>query len=267
MASRHFTPVHGSPHGACVPVSASFPRWQYRRRCRCRCTCTYSPVMNPFALGLTKSRSCPWFTEFLDARRGSALSHRRARLLEGRAQEASQVVCPPLSSLLDCSHEVMQLIQWRRSHDWECPQCGKMKDQIPDRPLPQTPSQATGNVLGSAEPDIVPTTSEPPPAEAHPPDVAPSHENAPKPLLEPSRHLDRAASPQPRSAEIVPSLPPTRTQQERAPTPIATTPHRHRPRQAPVWLDGLIVAGVAVLVMLLYRKISNPSNLIETVSL
>lgn len=38
-------------------------------------------------------------------------------------------------------------------------------------------------------------------------------------------------------------------------------------RQSPMWIDGLIVAGLAILVMLLYRKISNPSNLIETVSL
>jgi hypothetical protein len=38
-------------------------------------------------------------------------------------------------------------------------------------------------------------------------------------------------------------------------------------RQAPVWIDLMIVVGVAILVGLLYRKIGNSSNLIETVSL
>jgi hypothetical protein len=38
-------------------------------------------------------------------------------------------------------------------------------------------------------------------------------------------------------------------------------------RQAPLWIDLMIVAGVAILVGLLYRKIGNSSNLIETVSL
>jgi len=58
------------------------------------------------------------------------------------------------------------------------------------------------------------------------------------------------------------------------PTPTVPLPQQVRqqvrpgpPRQAPMWIDGLIVAGICVLVTMLYRKIGNSSNLIETVSL
>jgi len=63
-----------------------------------------------------------------------------------------------------------------------------------------------------------------------------------------------------------------------SPTPTPTVPvplpqqvRQHvqpdHPRQAPMWIDGLIVAGICILVTMLYRKIGNSSNLIETVSL
>lgn len=75
--------------------------------------------------------------------------------------------------------------------------------------------------------------------------------------------------PQDEAALAVPAL------QIPTPTPtthLATMPAQplaqlQQRRQAPIWIDALIVAGMAVLVTLLYRKISNPSNLIETVSL
>jgi hypothetical protein len=58
------------------------------------------------------------------------------------------------------------------------------------------------------------------------------------------------------------------------PTPTVPLPQQVRqqvrpdpPRQAPMWIDGLIVAGICILVTMLYRKIGNSSNLIETVSL
>ena len=51
------------------------------------------------------------------------------------------------------------------------------------------------------------------------------------------------------------------------PTPPTPPPAQQQRRQAPIWIDALIIAGLAILATLLYRKISNPSNLIETVSL
>jgi predicted component of type VI protein secretion system len=50
-------------------------------------------------------------------------------------------------------------------------------------------------------------------------------------------------------------------------TQVRPQPRPDPPRQAPLWIDGLIVAGICILVTMLYRKIGNSSNLIETVSL
>ena len=51
------------------------------------------------------------------------------------------------------------------------------------------------------------------------------------------------------------------------PTPPTPPPAQQQRRQAPIWIDAFIIAGLAILATLLYRKINNPSNLIETVSL
>ena len=72
--------------------------------------------------------------------------------------------------------------------------------------------------------------------------------------------------------EIVPEeerSPPTPTPTVPVPLPQQVRQHVQpdHPRQAPMWIDGLIVAGICILVTMLYRKIGNSSNLIETVSL
>ena len=72
--------------------------------------------------------------------------------------------------------------------------------------------------------------------------------------------------------EVVPEearLQPTPTPTVPVPLPQQVRQHVQpdHPRQAPMWIDGLIVAGICILVTMLYRKIGNSSNLIETVSL
>lgn len=92
----------------------------------------------------------------------------------------------------------------------------------------------------------------------------------------PSPDAERAAQPDSDEAVLALAVPPTQSQsqsQDLTPTPttqitnMPTPPLTAQGRHAPIWIDALIVAGLAVLVTLLYRKISTPSNMIETVSL
>ena len=144
-----------------------------------------------------------------------------------------------------------------RSKDWECPQCGKMKDQIPD-------SASAPVESGSSRADL----------EDHEAEVrcgAGQNENAqlkagatsgtsivtpPRPPTPPTDIIPEEVRPPPAPTPTVPL--PQQVRQEVRPDP---------PRQAPMWIDGLIVAGICILVTMLYRKIGNSSNLIETVSL
>ena len=80
----------------------------------------------------------------------------------------------------------------------------------------------------------------------------------------------------PESADSHPTPPPAVLEEPHpnpTPTPTVPTPRLHvspsqtDQRQAPMWIDALIVVGLAILVTMLYRKIGNSSNLIETVSL
>jgi len=135
-----------------------------------------------------------------------------------------------------------------RSKDWECPQCGKMADQIPESAsMPvesqQETSAATRAISTSFEPEVslsegtrIPETLRP---------ATPPHDTSP---------VDEA-QPVPTPTIPLPQM------QIRQPIPPDAA------RQAPLWIDGLIVAGICILVTMLYRKIGNSSNLIETVSL
>jgi hypothetical protein len=141
-----------------------------------------------------------------------------------------------------------------------------MKDQIPDTPAPQ--------VLDSSAQEPTAVTS-------HSEEQAASEAQTEVPTTikveeRPQEALVSQPSPQsptettPDSADVRPAPP---HEAQPAPTPTVPAPrvHVHHPphdqRQAPMWIDALIVVGLAVLVTMLYRKIGNSSNLIETVSL
>jgi len=142
-----------------------------------------------------------------------------------------------------------------RSKDWECPQCGKMKDQIPESasaPVENGTSRLAGEEyqaeVSSAAVEIKDALHEAGPTSGT------SVLTPPRPPTPPNNDIPEEARPRP-----TPTVPlPQQVRQEVRPDP---------PRQAPMWIDGLIVAGICVLVTMLYRKIGNSSNLIETVSL
>ena len=88
--------------------------------------------------------------------------------------------------------------------------------------------------------------------------------------------LDTSEDIIPESADTHPTPPPVALEEPHpnpTPTPTVSPPRLHvspsqtDQRQAPMWIDALIVVGLAILVTMLYRKIGNSSNLIETVSL
>jgi hypothetical protein len=148
-----------------------------------------------------------------------------------------------------------------RSHDWECPQCGKMKDQIPDTPAPLPEDRAShSDQLAVSEGQTAVTTASKVEEDSE------TREECAVSELRPQERRD----PNPVSVDARPA-PPHETQP--APTPTVPAPRvhiHHTPpdqRQAPMWIDAMIVVGLAILVTMLYRKIGNSSNLIETVSL
>jgi hypothetical protein len=142
-----------------------------------------------------------------------------------------------------------------RSKDWECPQCGKMKDQIPESasaPVENDTSRADTED-NQAEVSSAVMEMKDVPLEAG----ITSRESAatpPRPPTPPTDNIHEEVRPPP-----TPTVPlPQQVRQQVRPDP---------PRQAPMWIDALIVAGICILVTMLYRKIGNSSNLIETVSL
>jgi hypothetical protein len=149
-----------------------------------------------------------------------------------------------------------------RSHEWECPQCGKMKDQIPESASSSssgstaTPSLSTQqNIPTSSLVDDTMSAQE----------VVPAVQGSGVPL-----NPTAAAAP-----AISTDTPPTEDSTRLRPTPTTSAPVLIQTqartqvvqRPAPVWIDAMILLGVAILVGLLYRKIGNSSNMIETVSL
>ena len=144
-----------------------------------------------------------------------------------------------------------------RSKDWECPQCGKMKDQIPDSASAPVDSGRSGKDAADHDTEVSSAAVEMKDAllEAVPTsgtiDATP-----PRPPTPPTDIIPEDVRPPPTPTPTVPL--PQQVRQEVRPDP---------PRQAPMWIDGLIVAGICILVTMLYRKIGNSSNLIETVSL
>jgi hypothetical protein len=144
-----------------------------------------------------------------------------------------------------------------RSKDWECPQCGKMKDQIPESasaPVENDTSQADAEdeetQVSSAALELKDV-----PLEAGDTSRT-SAATPPRPPTPPTNIMPEEVRPPPTPTPTVPM--PQQVRQQVRPDP---------PRQAPMWIDGLIVAGICILVTMLYRKIGNSSNLIETVSL
>lgn len=154
------------------------------------------------------------------------------------------------------------------SHEWGCPQCGKMKDQIPARSSTPVRDSRTDTDEGEVQ-----SQSVTPPSSAgtmttfdSTPLTATSLATDPEitqitPEGEVSETLGSPMPPPPEPRDAVAQG------DAAAPTPTVAVVTPPSQRTAPIWIDGLIVAGLAVLVMLLYRKITNTSNLIETVSL
>lgn len=139
-----------------------------------------------------------------------------------------------------------------RSKDWECPQCGKMKDQIPESA--SAPLESGSSRVAAEDQEAEVSSAAVGMKEA-------SHEVGasaipPRPPTPPTDIVPEDVRPPPTPTPTVPL--PQQVRQEVRPDP---------PRQAPMWIDGLIVAGICILVTMLYRKIGNSSNLIETVSL
>jgi len=145
-----------------------------------------------------------------------------------------------------------------------------MKDQIPDAP---SPPQAVDSApsTSSAQPNILQDQTN---------GSVTSNvgaENEPRKLRDLSESsLDTSEDTLPESADSHPTPPPVVLEEPHpnpTPTPTVPTPRLHvlpsqtDQRQAPMWIDALIVVGLAILVTMLYRKIGNSSNLIETVSL
>jgi ubiquitin-conjugating enzyme E2 J1 len=140
-----------------------------------------------------------------------------------------------------------------RSKDWECPQCGKMKDQIPESasaPVENSTSRVAGEDQDAEVSAAVAETAE----VLH--EAGPTLATPPRLPTPPTNTIPEEVRPPPTPTPTVPM--PQQVRQQIRPDP---------PRQAPMWIDGLIVAGICVLVTMLYRKIGNSSNLIETVSL
>ena len=145
-----------------------------------------------------------------------------------------------------------------------------MKDQIPDAPSPPQAVDPTPDT-SSSQPNILQDQT----------NVSVTSnvglENEPRKardLLESS--LDTSEDIIPESADTHPTPPPAALEEPHpnpTPTPTVSPPRLHvspsqtDQRQAPMWIDALIVVGLAILVTMLYRKIGNSSNLIETVSL
>jgi hypothetical protein len=146
-----------------------------------------------------------------------------------------------------------------------------MKDQIPDTvlvpalavdPPAEIPTTShSEQLVASDEQTEVPTT----------PTVEENSEPAKREELAVSAlrpQLPRDTNPNPTDARPAPPH-----EAQPAPTPTVPAPRVHvhplppDQRQAPMWIDAMIVVGLAVLVTMLYRKIGNSSNLIETVSL
>jgi len=136
-----------------------------------------------------------------------------------------------------------------RSKDWECPRCGKMKDQIPASASAPVESASSRLETEDHEAEVSSAVEDK--------DVqreAGASATPPRPLTPPTNIISEEVRPPP-----TPTVPlPPQVRQDVRPDP---------PRQAPMWIDGLIVAGICILVTMLYRKIGNSSNLIETVSL
>ena len=140
-----------------------------------------------------------------------------------------------------------------RSKDWECPQCGKMADQIPE-----SASAPVESVDSFEHQDTLPVSG-----------AISSISEAEVSLPEGTRipETPRPATPPRDTASVDEARP--------VPTPTIPLPQMQirqpippdAARQAPLWIDGLIVAGICILVTMLYRKIGNSSNLIETISL
>lgn len=265
---------HGSPLGELGPV-CPLP--------------TVQPFGNGRGQGWTDGSSCTRTKEFLDARWRSTLCDWSAGLFERRAKEASQGVS--LSYHISPPYDAWEMGKSEltsRSHEWECPQCGKMKDQIP----PSSPSITSEPRLEiRPEQEGVASSSSEKEAEAEAASTLPEQEESPATPTTASTNMTFGSEPstaksQPPESET-PLLndsehdhtPTAEPVPEPVPTPtvaIVTPPlhnqnqnqHQHQVAQpAPKWIDGLIVVGLAILATLLYRKISTPSNLIETVSL
>jgi len=144
-----------------------------------------------------------------------------------------------------------------RSKDWECPQCGKMKDQIPESASAPVDS-------GSSRVD----------AEDHEQEVVSAAVEMKDALLKAGPTSETSVATPPRLPTPPTDIISEEVRPPSTPTPTVVLPQQVRqevrpdpPRQAPMWIDGLIVAGICILVTMLYRKIGNSSNLIETVSL
>ena len=146
-----------------------------------------------------------------------------------------------------------------------------MKDQIPDAPSPPPAVDLTPDTSS-----LQPNASQDKTNGSVTSNVG--DENEPRKardLLDSS--LDTSKDAIPEASDTSLTSPPAaleETHSNPTPTPTVPTPRLHvlppqidQTRQAPMWIDALIVVGLAVLVTMLYRKIGNSSNLIETVSL
>ena len=143
-----------------------------------------------------------------------------------------------------------------RSKDWECPQCGKMKDQIPESASAPVDSGSSRVDADDCEAEASSTVEDKDAQSEAGATSGTSVATPPCPPTPPTDIISEEPRPPPTPTPTVPL--PQQVRQEVRPDP---------PRQAPMWIDGLIVAGICILVTMLYRKIGNSSNLIETVSL
>lgn len=145
-----------------------------------------------------------------------------------------------------------------------------MKDQIPDSPSPPQTVDPTPNTSSSQ-----PNTSQDKTNGSVTSNVGDENELRKTTDLSESS-LDTSKDTIPESADSHSTSPPAALEEPHpnpTPTPTVSPPRLHvspsqtDQRQAPMWIDALIVVGLAILVTMLYRKIGNSSNLIETVSL
>jgi hypothetical protein len=144
-----------------------------------------------------------------------------------------------------------------RSKDWECPQCGKMKDQIPESASAHVENDTSRADAEDNEAQVSSAVAEMKDVPLEAGDTSrTSAATPPRPLTPPTNIMPEEVRPPPTPTPTVPM--PQQVRQQVRPDP---------PRQAPMWIDALIVAGICILVTMLYRKIGNSSNLIETVSL